>query len=94
MSGPQPYRSTILEAAEAAINDRHKKNDIPERNFARIAKVWSEILDGDIDITPAQVALMMIALKVLRESFSHQDDNLVGIVGYTLCLEEIEDGST
>jgi hypothetical protein len=90
--GPQAPRSKILSDAEAAVSDRHKKNDIPERNFDRIAKCWSALLN--IDITPAQVALMMIALKTVREAFSHQADNLIDIVGYTLCLEEIANGHT
>lgn len=77
----------LIAAAKEAISDRHKKNDIPERNFERIAKVWSALLN--IDITPEQVALMMIGLKVVREAFTHQNDNLVDIVGYALCLEEI-----
>jgi hypothetical protein len=88
--GPQPPRSSILEAAEAAINDRHKKNDIPERNFDRIAQVWSAILNRRI--TPEEVGLMMIGLKLVREAFTHQDDNIVDIVGYAMCLEEIHNG--
>jgi hypothetical protein len=84
---PQAPRSAILEMAEEAVTDRHKKNDIPERNFARIAQCWSAILDTLV--TPEQVGLMMVGLKVVREAFSHQDDNLVDIIGYTLCLDEM-----
>lgn len=87
-ASPQAPRSRILELAEEAVSDRHKKNDIPERNFDRIAKVWSAILDHPV--TPEQVGLMMIGLKVVREAFSHQPDNLIDIIGYTLCLDEME----
>lgn len=89
---PQAPRSSILEAAEAAVNDRHKKNDVPERNFARIAEVWSVILG--VHVTPEQVGLMMVGLKLVREAYSHQPDNLVDLVGYTLCLEEMHNGRT
>jgi hypothetical protein len=89
--GPQPPRSTLLEAAEMAVNDRQKKNDIPERNFARIAQAWTPIFD--CLVTPEKVALAMIALKVVRESYSHHPDNLVDIVGYTMCLEEIQNAT-
>jgi hypothetical protein len=85
---PQAPRSRILELAEEAVLDRHKKNDIPERNFARIAQCWSAILDTPV--TPEQVGLMMVGLKLVREAYSHQADNLVDIVGYTLCLDEME----
>ncbi len=81
---PQP---TLLEEATAAVTDRHQKNDIPERNFSRIADIWSAILNAHI--TPEQVALMMIGVKLAREAYSHQRDNLVDLIGYTLCLEEI-----
>jgi hypothetical protein len=84
---PQAPRSRILELAEEAVSDRHKKNDIPERNFARIAQCWSAILDTLV--TPEQVGLMMVGLKLVREAYSHQDDNLVDIIGYTLCLDEM-----
>lgn len=80
-------RRTLIEEATAAINDRHQKNDIPERNFSRIADVWSAILN--VHITPEQVALMMVGVKLIREAYSHQRDNLVDLIGYTLCLEEI-----
>lgn len=85
-------KRTLLALAEDAIDDRHKKNDIPERNFARIAKTWSAILD--IEVTAEQVALMMIAMKVVREAYSHQLDNLVDVIGYTLCLEETVNART
>ena len=81
---PKP---TLLEEATAAINKRHASYDTPERNFSRIADIWSAILNAHI--TPEQVALMMIGVKLAREAYSHQRDNLVDLIGYTLCLEEI-----
>jgi hypothetical protein len=92
MAKPQAPRSSILEAAEQAVNDRHKKNDIPERNFDRIAQVWGGILNRSI--TPEEVGLMMIGMKIVREAYSHQPDNLIDIVGYAMCLEEITNASS
>lgn len=82
----------ILTEANAAVNDRHTAYDVPERNFGRIAQVWSVIL-GKI-ITAEDVALCMIGLKLCRELYSHKRDNLTDIIGYTVCLEELHEGAT
>lgn len=56
----------------------------PVHNFRRIAGIWSAILD--VPITPEDVALMMIGLKIAREKAKHKPDNLDDIDGYVDCL--------
>lgn len=86
-AGPQAPRTSLLEAAEAVVRKRREGYGSPERNFDRIACVWSALLN--VTITAEQVALMMIGLKLVREAYSHQEDNLVDLIGYTICLDEI-----
>ena len=80
----------ILKEAEKIIHgDRRKSYGSVEVSFNQSAKIWSGILNTDV--TPEQVALCMIGLKLQRESFSHKEDNLVDLVGYTLLLQELND---
>jgi hypothetical protein len=79
---------TILEEANRIVNgDRRKAYGSPTKNLGRTAKIWSGILD--VDITPEQVALCMIGLKVAREVHKSGRDNACDILGYTLCLDNI-----
>jgi hypothetical protein len=56
----------------------------PTRDFARTAKMWSGVLG--IDVTPVQVALMMICLKVSRLSESNTHiDSWIDLSGYAIC---------
>lgn len=82
---------SILAEAERIISGaRQNAYDSPERNFERIARVWSVLLGHDV--TPAQVGLCMCGLKLVRESHKHGRDNLVDLAGYAACVQQIEDG--
>lgn len=77
---------SLVDAAQRLVKtDRQRNYDHPLDNFTRIAQIWSVILKTGI--TPDQVALCMIGLKLARESYSHTEDNLVDTIGYTLCLD-------
>lgn len=57
----------------------------PRVNFQRIADLWSPILG--ITVTPEQVALCSVQIKISRELHTHQRDNLVDAIGYLLTLD-------
>jgi hypothetical protein len=69
-----PSRAEILSIAESLINGPRAKDygDAAE-NFQRIAELWQPILGTDI--TPEQVALCLVQLKVSRliTAPDHQD---------------------
>lgn len=73
--------------AVKVVKKRRSEYGSPKENFQMIGKIWSAILD--IHITPDDVALMMIGLKLAREAHKHSEDNLVDICGYALCVEEL-----
>jgi len=53
--------------------------------------------DGPVfmpDIPPEIVALLMTAVKLSRQSGNPKRDNLVDLIGYTLCAQRILDGET
>ena len=73
------------DAVQAVTGPRQRDYAHPKINFQRIANLWSVVLD--VDITPEQVALCMIQVKVAREMNRHTRDNLVDLIGYTLTLD-------
>lgn len=84
-------RKTILEAAEKCVcQDRQDTYGRPEDSFNAIADLWTAYLDAGREITPVDVANMMILLKVGRakENPKHQD-NWVDMAGYAACAGEI-----
>lgn len=79
---------TILEEAENIINgDREKAYGKYTDSFGSSSKIWSGILRREV--TPQEVVLCMIGLKLQRESNAHGRDNLVDMVGYILILEKL-----
>lgn len=71
------------------LTARQKSYAPPKKNFERIARLWSVIFG--IEITPKQVGLAMIALKITREMNAHDIDNLADICGYADCIRTIEE---
>jgi len=76
--------SHFSEDANKLVEERGKKYGHPLENFTRIAGMWREILS--VDITPEQVALCMIAVKISRECNVHSPDNMRDIAGYAQTL--------
>jgi hypothetical protein len=87
----------ILKQAEETVFQRQGTYDKPENNFQRIADLWNAYLKAKPtkgDITPKDVALMMVLLKISRELYEHKIDNLVDAAGYIQCAEIVEANET
>ncbi len=86
------HHSTVLEEANEVINGPRREAYGPvEESFKRHAQVWNAILMPKLkeEITPEEVTLMMIGLKLMRESNSHSRDNLIDLAGYTALLAKL-----
>ena len=84
---------SILEEADKLVTtDRQNDYGHPAEDFARAAALWSAIIGKQI--TPRQIALCMIAIKISRECHRHKRDNLVDIAGYAKTLQMLEDYSS
>lgn len=84
-------RADILDEAKNITSNGRKAGEYgkPEDSFQTIARFWSGYLDREIK--PADVAVMMILLKVARiKSGTGKKDNWVDIAGYAACGGECE----
>lgn len=87
-------RQRMLDEAATIISGaRDVQYGGPEDNFSRIAKIWS-VITG-FDITPEDVAMMMVGLKVARyaSKSGFQPDTWVDIAGYAACGYEVGENS-
>ena len=86
----KPIDPTLAaDAVQAVTGPRQRDYAHPKINFQRIANLWSIILD--VDITPEQVALCMIQVKIAREMNRHTRDNIVDLIGYSLTLDACQE---
>jgi hypothetical protein len=78
----------LLQHAAGVIEHREGIYGPPQELFAQIAARWSLVLG--ISVTPAQVALCLIDLKLARltRDPSHLD-SIVDVAGYAACLREV-----
>ena len=80
---PKNIRSQILSRASDIINgNREDTYGTPQQNFACVAKIWSAILG--IEISPAQVCLCMVGVKLGRAATGKIDheDNYTDMAGF------------
>ena len=81
--------STLVEEAVQLVSaDRQAQYGHPLDNFQRIADLWSVILN--IEVTPEQVALCMVQVKVSRELQNPKRDNIVDAIGYLLTYDTVQ----
>jgi hypothetical protein len=82
-------REMVLDTAkEYIMNDRAATHGNAEDSFAAIAALWSAYIGEDI--SPIDVAAMMILLKTARiKANPRHDDNWVDIAGYAACGSDV-----
>ena len=81
--------SILLDAHELVNGSRNDTYGHPLQDFQRVAVIWSGILNTLI--TPEQVGLCLIGLKLARECYQHKRDTLVDVAGYAETLQMIAD---
>ncbi len=85
-------KSILDEANEIAGENRSRDYGHPLENHQRIADMWNVQLGPKLKsrITPREVALMMVSLKLAREVNTPKRDNLVDAAGYIKCVDVID----
>jgi len=80
---PEPV---LDEAKRITASDRQEDYGHPSQDFTRTSQMWTGILAGKLrdgaEVTPMDVPLCMIAVKLARQAHRHKRDNLVDIAGY------------
>ena len=71
-------------------NDRQDDYGDPVENLERISQVVSAVLDRGI--TPKEVALFFMCVKLVREGQKHKRDNLLDIACYAEILDRWKGG--
>lgn len=85
---PQLVTESILLEAESIVNgERNAQYNDPKISF----KLYSDICNTafGIELSPSDVAKVMIAIKLGREKYKHKRDNLVDLTGYTEILNRL-----
>ena len=85
-------RDQCLEQAQQLINgDRKSDYGDAYLNHQRIAALWNTYLSGFAirELTPTDVAVMMMMLKIARVMHEHKDDSYVDICGYAALAAEM-----
>jgi len=82
-------RNILEEADQLTSEDRNKEYGHPADDFARTAKMWSAILG--VEVTPQQVPLCMICVKISRYVHKPKRDSLVDIAGYARTVEMVQE---
>lgn len=83
-------KEAIQKVEQIICTDREQQYGTPENNFATIAKLWNAYLGRRNEISPSDVAMMMVLLKVARISNgNYKEDSYIDLAGYALCGAEI-----
>jgi hypothetical protein len=81
-------KKSYLNTANKVVNERGDNYDHPLINFLRIAIRWSLWLNKLV--TPLDVAIMMIELKLARTQHWLLDDNLIDTAGYVETIAKMD----
>ena len=87
----------LKEAARIVCGDRNEQYGEPEDSFRAIAEFWETYVrekcvtpGEDVCIRSADVAIMMVLLKVARTIGGTKADTYIDIAGYAACAAEAE----
>ena len=79
---------SILEQAQRLVyGPRESSYGHPAEDYGRVARLWSVILGHEV--TPAQAALCMVAVKIAREIHKPSVENRVDGAGYFAVVDRI-----
>jgi hypothetical protein len=90
----------LRQAKELITGDRNDTHGDAYRNHAEIAEFWNIFLDKKLkpmaNITAEDVALMMVLMKISRNSQGKKSnlDNFIDMCGYAAIAGEINDSGS
>ena len=82
--------TSILSEAEEIVNgSRHSDYGDARESFSRVATIAS-VMTGK-ELAPEDCCAVLMAVKLVRESFAHKRDNLVDLCGYAELLNRLKE---
>ena len=82
--------AAVLRHADLLIHgSRNQQYGSARESFSKVALVWSMILG--IEVRPEQVPLMMAGYKIVRETHTHKDDNIIDAIGYLALTADVRE---
>jgi hypothetical protein len=84
-------KSVSLDAHALVHGVRRKEYGPVRDSFQWVADLANVVLPGK-DLSPEDIALLMICVKLARERHSHKRDNLVDLCGYADLLQQLHEG--
>lgn len=85
-------REILTKAGEIISGERNARYGRSEDSFTHIAALWGDYLDRDI--SPRDVAMMMVLLKIARSQHDENyTDNYVDICGYAALAGGMTNGN-
>jgi hypothetical protein len=91
-----PREAILTEAAGLITGDRNKTYGSPTENFSNTAALWSVQIGHKLTepLTAAEVAQLMVQLKMARMIAQPKRDNFVDAAGYIACGWECEEADS
>lgn len=82
-------KSILSEAEEIVNGSRHSDYGDARESFSRVATIAS-VMTGK-ELTPEDCCAVLMAVKLVRESFNHKRDNLVDLCGYAELMNQLKE---
>lgn len=81
-------KSILSEAEEIVNGSRHSDYGDARESFSRVATIAS-VMTGK-ELAPEDCCAVLMAVKLVRESFNHKRDNLVDLCGYAELMNRLK----
>ena len=82
-------KSILSEAEEIVNGSRQSDYGDARESFSRVATIAS-VMTGK-ELAPEDCCAVLMAVKLVRESFAHRRDNLVDLCGYAELLNRLKE---
>ena len=89
MERKEREKSILSEAEEIVNGSRHSDYGDAKESFSRVATIAS-VMTGK-ELAPEDCCAVLMAVKLVRESFKHKRDNLVDMCGYAELMNRLKE---
>ena len=89
MERKEGEKSILSEAEEIVNGSRHSDYGYAEESSSRVATI-ANVMTGK-ELSPEDCCAVLMAVKLVRESFAHKRDNLVDLCGYAELMNRLKE---